>query len=87
MLRNRADCEADAQRFIERIVGTEVGWHLASGSHVAYCESNESDAPAAPSTVLLFFSDEAYAKRAQKSHFAEYAAQTIELFHFAGCQA
>ncbi len=82
MLRNTADCEADAKRFIERIVGTEVVWHLVSDGHVAYCESTESDDSEDPSTVLLFFSDEAYAKRAQQSHFPEHAARSIDLFDF-----
>ena len=82
MFRNTADCEADSKRFITRCLASELVWHLTSGSQVAYCESNGSDASEDERVVLLFFSDEAYAKRAGNGHFPDYTAQSIDLFDF-----
>jgi hypothetical protein len=81
MLRNTADCQADADRFITRIVGSEVVWYLRSKHGRASCESNDSDEDE-PLTVLLFFSDEAYARRVKKQHFPDHEIDRIGLFDF-----
>jgi hypothetical protein len=65
MLRNTADAKADADRFIRRVVDADAVWYVTSGTGTACCDSNaevEDDAEE-PATVLLFFSDLAYAKR------------------------
>ncbi len=83
MLRNTADCQADVDRFIGRVVESEAIWYLASENGTAFCESNtEEDEDEEPSTVLLFFSDAAYARRAQSQHFAGYQVTRMDLFDF-----
>jgi hypothetical protein len=82
MLRNTADCRADVERFIRRIVDSEAVWYLSSNHGVAYCESNQDDAGIDPPTVLLFFSDKPYARRAQARHYPEYQIACMTLFDF-----
>jgi hypothetical protein len=60
------------ERFLRRAVEHEKVWTLANEGHVLFAESTaddededkEDDAAAEPRAVYLFFSDEAYAKRA-----------------------
>ena len=63
MLRDAADCEADVQRFAKRVAENEVVWYLSSDEGTAVCESNDEDGDKEPFSVMLFFSDEAYARR------------------------
>ena len=77
MFRDAATCQENHKRFISRVVATEVVWSLADKNSIAFCESNDSDR-----NVLLFFSDRAYAARAQASSFPEYAPQQLALFDF-----
>ncbi|WP_139373230.1 DUF2750 domain-containing protein [Prosthecobacter debontii] len=83
MLRNTADCQADVDRFITRVVSSETVWYLHSQDGIGCCESNdftkEDDAPV---TVLLFFSDEAYSKRCQQAHFSDHTIENMALFDF-----
>lgn len=67
MFRNAADAKADVDRFIRRVVDADVVWYLRSETGTACCDSNAEvdDDEEEPATVLLFFSDQAYAKRAQ----------------------
>lgn len=83
MLRNTADSQADMQRFIRRVADFDTVWYLKSEEGTACCESSaepldEHDPPVA---VLLFFSDEAYAKRAG-ANFPGYRPQKMTLFDF-----
>lgn len=78
-LRDAATCRANHQRFIKRVVESELVWSLFASGSFAIAESNDDDSP---SDVLLFWSDEAYAKRAKRESFPEYEATTISLFDF-----
>jgi hypothetical protein len=82
MLRNTADCEADSDRFIKRVIASESVWYLESEDGVASCESDQFEIEGEPSTVLLFFSDEAYARRVQSAHFPEHNISQMALFDF-----
>lgn len=81
MIRNTADCQADVARFVRRVAESEVVWYLTSDSGTAWCESNAEDDQDEPGTVLLFFSDEPYAKRVQR-HFPEHIVKKMPLFDF-----
>lgn len=78
MLRDRADSEADYQRFVERVIRTETVWALKGSDGFAWCESNEHD----ERDVIVFWSDRAYAERVRKSAFPEYAPVELSLFDF-----
>ncbi len=82
MLRNTADCEADVDRFVRRVVDAETVWYLSSGRGIAFCESNDDQSGDESGTVLLFFSDEAYARRAQTRHFSDHEVTSMNLFDF-----
>lgn len=83
MIRNTADCKADVDWFVSRVALTETVWYLRSDQGTAFCESNEFTTDADdPATVLLFFSDEAYARRCQKACFEDYAVESMPLFDF-----
>lgn len=72
-----ADLEANADRFISRVRKSRVVWGLRCENGWAYCESNHSDAD-----VLLFWSDEAYAKRHAVAGWSHYQAIQIQLDTF-----
>jgi len=82
MIRNTADCQADVDRFVQRVTQHEIVWYLNSNSGAASCESDDEDDEGEPLTVLLFFSDEAYARRCQKAHFSDHEVQSMSLFDF-----
>jgi hypothetical protein len=75
MLRDTATCEANYRRFLERTVESSEAWILSSSSGTAVCDSNADE----ETSVILFFSDAAYARRAQ-SEFPDYQPQRIDLF-------
>lgn len=82
-MRNTADSQADLERFIQRVAEHDEVWLLRGRKGVAVCQSNEwEDADGAPCTVLLFFSDRAYAARVQAARFRDYAPEAIALFDF-----
>jgi hypothetical protein len=82
MFRNTADCQADVDRFIRRVVDSEFVWYLSSDRGTAYCESNDDESQEEPRAILLFFSDKAYARRAQVRHFSDYEVTSMSLFDF-----
>lgn len=84
MFRNAADAKADVDRFIRRVVDADVVWYLRSETGTACCDSNAEvdDDEEEPATVLLFFSDQAYAKRAQSKGFPAHRPASISLFDF-----
>lgn len=83
MLRNTADCQADVDRFISRVTASETVWYLHSDHGTASCESNDfTDEDNEPTSVLLFFSDEAYTRRAQKAAFDDHNIESMPLFDF-----
>ena len=80
MLRDTADCEADVGRFAKRVAGSEVVWYLSSGDGPAVCESNDGDEDEGETReVILFFSDEAYARRCQGSHYEDHEIASMAL--------
>lgn len=85
MLRDSADCEADVRRFVERVAGSEVVWYLESDEGAGICESSDDDDEESenePSVVMLFFSDEAYARRCQAAQYDDHEVQSMTLFDF-----
>jgi hypothetical protein len=84
MFRNTADAKADTERFIRRVVDFDTVWYLTSDTGTAACDSNAEmeDEDEEPTTVLLFFSDLAYAKRAQAHHFPAHRPESMSLFNF-----
>lgn len=82
MLRDTADCKADFQRFVKRVAENEVVWYLTSEEGVAVCDSHEDDDDGSPFTVMLFFSDEAYARRCKNAHFEDHEVRSMTLFDF-----
>ena len=77
--RDTATCQENHDRFIKRIVETEIVWALSNENGYAYAESNEDEDPP---DVILFWSEKAYAKRAKLSNYPEYKETTITLFNF-----
>jgi len=83
MFRNTADAKADVERFIKRIVATDTVWYLTSADGTASCPSDtEIDEDVEPPTVLLFFSDAAYARRTQSQSFSGHSPASMSLFDF-----
>lgn len=78
MLHERATLQANHERFVRRVIEHEVIWGLDQGNGFAWCESHDD----ARASVILFWSDEAYAKRAMKSGFDDCALRSITLFDF-----
>lgn len=72
-----SDLEANKNRFVARVRESSVVWGLRSENGWAYCQSNHVDAD-----VLLFWSDEAYAKRHAVCEWSAYQATAIDLDAF-----
>lgn len=75
--RDTATCKDNHERFVRRVVECGQVWGLKGDNGWAFAESNENE----ETSVLLFWSDEPYARRAQ-SEFTEYTPATISLFDF-----
>jgi hypothetical protein len=93
MLHDRATIQANHDRFIARVIESEQVWALKGPTGYAYCESNDfecndadasdpSDEANQPKAVLVFWSDRAYAARAQKTEFQDHEVVDITLFDF-----
>ena len=72
-----SDLEANRDRFISRLRESRVIWGLRSNDGWAYCKSNHGEAD-----VLLFWSDEAYAKQHAVAEWSEYRATRIDFDAF-----
>jgi hypothetical protein len=72
-----ADLEANKERFVKRVRESGLVWGLRSDQGWAYCPSNQTDAD-----VLLFWSEEAYARRLAVAEWAAYQATSIDLDEF-----
>ena len=89
-MRLTADSKADLDRFVRRVAERDEVWVLGSPGGVAVCLSNEFEGDDGeddgdegdPPVVLLFFSDRAYAARAQAAQFPGHAPKAIALFDF-----
>lgn len=78
MLQDRATCEDNHRRFVERICESEEIWGLNSDTGFAWCESNET----ADRAVIMFWSDRAYAERARQNGFDDSTVEAVSLFDF-----
>ncbi|MEO1530465.1 MAG: DUF2750 domain-containing protein [Planctomycetota bacterium] len=78
MLHDQASLAANHERFVRRIIQNERVWGLDQGNGFAWCESNEST----ETPVVLFWSDEAYAKRGLENGFDECVVRSIALIDF-----
>ncbi|MFC1706491.1 DUF2750 domain-containing protein [Planctomycetota bacterium] len=76
--RNTATCQENHERFVRRVVDDQTVWGLKGEGGWACCDSNDYE----DVSVLLFWSDRAYAERARKAKFSEYEAGAISLFDF-----
>ena len=76
MLRNTADCRENYRRFVERVVASGEAWFLAGDSGPAFCESNERE----DGSVILLFSDSAYARRVQTQSIPDHQPERLDLF-------
>jgi hypothetical protein len=74
-LRDTATCQANYSRFLDRTIASGEAWILSGSAGVAFCESNDDE----QISVILFFSDAAYARRAQRN-FPGYEPKRIDLF-------
>ena len=75
---DRATCDDNHDRFIMRIIESETVWYLQHPDGVANSVSNEDE----ETTILLFWSDKAYAKRVQNNGFEDYQETSMDLFDF-----
>ena len=73
-----ASCTESHERFVSRVIAGERVWYLSGESGVATARSDDSDG----TSVLLFWSDAAYAKRAKKETFPEFDVDSMDLFDF-----
>ena len=78
MILDFATVERKFQRFVERIVEKETVYYLSNSNGVANSASNDDD----ETTVLMFWSDRAYAKRAGKVLVEDFVAAEMSLFDF-----
>ena len=78
MFLNSADVEANKNRFISRIIESQTVFYLTFEGGVANSVSNEE----AEQTILMFWSDKAYARRVQENGFEEYEVSEISLFEY-----
>ena len=78
MLHDSATIQANHERFVSRVVASEVVWGLHAPSGFAVCPSNEDE----ERNVLMFWSDHGYASRVKQNHFPEYEPVEVSLFDF-----
>jgi hypothetical protein len=77
-LLDRATCDDNHDRFVRRIIESEVVWYLSHPDSVANSVSNDDE----ETVILLFWSDRPYATRAKKESFAKYQEESMDLFDF-----
>ena len=78
MLQNHAAVQENHDRFLRRAVQGETVWGIRNAAGFQGCESNEDE----ERTVLLFWSDAAYARRAVSTAFPDCVPEEISLFDF-----
>ena len=76
-LHSAADLQANRDRFVRRVIENGQVWGLRSDDGWANCPSNDSDCD-----VLLFWSDEAYARRVAVQEWSTYIPTMIGLQSF-----
>jgi hypothetical protein len=78
MLGNQQDSIDNYGRFLELVAKSRVVWGLKSAKGWAAAPSNDDE----DREVMPFWSDRAYAARAAKDQWAEYAATSIDIDSF-----
>jgi hypothetical protein len=78
MLQDTATVQANHERFVRRVIASECVWGARNESGFQSCVSNEDESR----SVLLFWSDAAYARRAISLDFRDCEAASIDLFSF-----
>ena len=78
MFLDSATVESNFQRFLNRVVHKESVFYLSNRDGVANSVSYDDD----ETTILMFWSDRAYAKRANKTLTGEYSVIEMSLFEF-----
>ena len=78
MLLDSATVESNLQRFVKRIIENETIFYLSNEDGVANSVSNDDE----ETVILMFWSDRAYAARANHSFEESYNETEMELFNF-----
>jgi hypothetical protein len=78
MVQDKAQVEANHQRFVERVVDQGLVWGLKSADGWAVAPSNDDESR----DVMPFWSDKAYASRAAKEDWSSYHPTEIPLAEF-----
>jgi hypothetical protein len=78
MLQDRATSLANHNRFVERVLASRMVWGLRGPDGWAICDSAEYE----DTQVMPFWSDSAYAARAAKDAWSDYAPAAITLDDF-----
>ena len=78
MLQDSATVEASYQRFLKRVAESEIVIYLSNNEGVANSVSNDDE----EATILMFWSDEAYAKRVENVLPEEFEVAQMSLFDF-----
>jgi hypothetical protein len=77
MLHDEAACRENHERFIARVLESEIVWGLRGPTGFADCDSNDVD-----KVVLMFWSDRAYASRVRQQSFPEFEPAEVSLLDF-----
>ena len=75
---DRATCDSHQKRFVERITEYLTVWYLSHSDGVANSTSNTDE----ERTILMFWSDKAYASRVLDAEYPEYEIESMDLFDF-----
>ena len=78
MLQDEITVGESHERFLSRVVASEVVWGIRNELGFQGCPSNENE----QRTILLFWSDAAYARRAVAGGFTDCEPGEIPLFDF-----
>lgn len=78
MFLDGATTRVNKDRFIQRVIESEVIFYLSGEDGVANSVSNENESI----VILMFWSDAAYARRVLKHGFDDCEVQEINLFDF-----
>lgn len=78
MLEYEVTSQENVDRFAKRVAAARVVFYLRAENGAAFCESNEHE----DARVLLFFSDEAYARRTRDKSMPDAEVAPIDLFDF-----
>lgn len=78
MLLDGATVESNFQRFVKRIIENETIYYLSNENGVAESVSNDDE----ETDVLMFWSDRAYAARANDIFEEDFNETEMELFNF-----